>query len=210
MGSKRPWRWEPLLSPRPGGGIWLDGPGRPHPAASTASPGMSAPSRPRPATPDRLRSSAVGCFRSPPAAPRHTPVSTALPRLQGQGTLLGQAIQEGEKRCSRRSASRRRYPHRRPRDPPHRGRDRPGHVPGGGVSSAGPGAVVLHCDRVVRPGRARGRSPCQRAAGWWSWVGSSSGAGPPRMAAPDTVVEVVAEELGAEPPVGDCHDDSGG
>ena len=29
------------------------------------------------------------------------------------------------------------------------------------------------------------RSPCRRAAGWWSWAGSSSGAGPPRTAAPD-------------------------
>ena len=26
-------------------------------------------------------------------------------------------------------------------------------------------------------------SRCRRAAGWWSWAGSSSGAGPPRTAA---------------------------
>jgi single-strand DNA-binding protein len=39
-------------------------------------------------------------------------------------------------------------------------------------------------------------SPWPRATGWWPWAGSSSGAGPPRTAAPRLTVEVVAEELG--------------
>jgi len=37
------------------------------------------------------------------------------------------------------------------------------------------------------------------------WAGSSSGVGPLRTAAPAPVVEVVAEELGAQPAVGDRH-----
>jgi hypothetical protein len=36
-----------------------------------------------------------------------------------------------------------------PRAAAHRGRRREGHVPGGGVGSAGAGGVVLHCDRVA-------------------------------------------------------------
>jgi hypothetical protein len=58
---------------------------------------------------------------------------------------------------SAKPAELRRQPHRRPRATAHRGRDRPGHVPGGGVGSAGAGGVVLHRDRVARPGRACGR-----------------------------------------------------
>jgi hypothetical protein len=55
----------------------------------------------------------------------------------------------------------RRQPHRPPRAAAHREWDRPGHVPSGGVGSAGAGAVVLHLDRVARPGRARRAVPRQ-------------------------------------------------
>jgi hypothetical protein len=44
--------------------------------------------------------------------------------------------------------------------------------------------VVLHCDRVARPGRACGGVPLEGGAGSWSWAGFSSGAGRLRMAAP--------------------------
>jgi hypothetical protein len=38
-------------------------------------------------------------------------------------------------------------------------------LPGGRVGAAGPGAVVLHRDRVTGPGRARGRDPGQGQPG---------------------------------------------
>jgi hypothetical protein len=47
----------------------------------------------------------------------------------------------------------------------HRERDRPGHVPGGSVGPPGAGAVVLHGDRVARPGRARQRVAVQGQPG---------------------------------------------
>jgi len=47
-----------------------------------------------------------------------------------------------------------RQPHRRPRATAHRRRHRSGHVPGGRVGTAGPGAVVLHRDRLAGSGEA--------------------------------------------------------
>ena len=79
----------------------------------------------------------------------------------------------------------RRQPHRRPRGPLHRGRDRPGHVPGGRVRAGGSRrrrSSPWSCG-ATRPSMPP--SPCPRAAGSWSWAGSSSGPGPPRTAAPD-------------------------
>jgi hypothetical protein len=50
------------------------------------------------------------------------------------------------------------------------------------------------------------RSPCRRAAGSWSWVGFSSGAGPLRMAAPARPWRSWPRSW-AEPAVGDGDDD---
>jgi hypothetical protein len=75
---------------------------------------------------------------------------------------------------------------------------------------AGAGGVVLHRDRVVRPSRARGRVPGQGQPGSWSSVGSSSAAGPLRTGSARSTVEVVAEELGAKPGLGDGDHDQDG
>jgi hypothetical protein len=73
--------------------------------------------------------------------------------------------------------------------------DRPGHVPGGRLWSAGPGGVVLHRHRLARPGRARRAVPHEgsrvvvvgglQQRAWTAEDGSAR-----------SVVEVVAEELG--------------
>jgi hypothetical protein len=76
----------------------------------------------------------------------------------------------------------RRQPHRRPGAAAHRVRDRSGHVPGGGVGPAGSRR------RRSSPWWCGGSRPsmwpsrCPRAAGSWSWVDSSSGAGRLRTA----------------------------
>ena len=89
----------------------------------------------------------------------------------------------------------RRQPHRPARGPLHRGRDRPGQVPGGRLREAGAGGVVLHRDRVARPGRARqpvagkgGRVVVVGRLQQRSWTAENGSA--------RSVVEVVAEELG--------------
>jgi hypothetical protein len=60
------------------------------------------------------------------------------------------------------------------------------------------------CGRT-RPSMPRSRWP--RAAGWWSWAGSSSAAGPPRTAAPEIDRRGRGRGAGAKPAVGDGHDD---
>jgi hypothetical protein len=74
-------------------------------------------------------------------------------------------------------------------------RHRPGHVPGGGVGPQGAGAVVLHRDRVARPGRARGRVAAKGSrvvvVGKLQQRSWTTGNG-----AAQSTVEVVAKELG--------------
>jgi hypothetical protein len=120
--------------------------------------------------------------RLPLALFRHATVST-VPRFQGQGRPPGQAAEKGQDH-DRGQRQLRRQPHRRPRAAAHRERDRPGQVPGGGVGSAGAGAVVLHRDRVAATRPSTPGSRCPRAAESWSWADSSNGAGPLRTAAP--------------------------
>jgi Single-strand binding protein family len=74
----------------------------------------------------------------------------------------------------------------------------------GGVGSAGAGGVALHRGRVAGPGRACGRVAEQGSRvvvvgrlQQWTWTAEDGSA--------RSVVEVVAEELGPEPAVGDGH-----
>jgi hypothetical protein len=84
----------------------------------------------------------------------------------------------------------------------HRGRDRLGHLPGGRQRPAGPGAVVLYRDRVAGPGRARRRVALQGTS--VRFVGRlQQRAWTAEDASARSTVEVVAEELGGEPWVGD-------
>src|SRR5215217_6398954 len=85
---------------------------------------------------------------------RHATVST-VPRFQGQGRPPGQAT--GGQDHDRGQRQLRRQPHRGPRGPLHRGRDRPDYVAGGRERPQGWGGVVLHRGRVAGSGQECGR-----------------------------------------------------
>jgi hypothetical protein len=64
------------------------------------------------------------------------------------------------------------------------GGDRPNHPPGGPVGAGGSRSRRSSPSSCGATRPSMWPSPWPRAAGWWSWAGSSSGAGPLRMAAP--------------------------
>jgi hypothetical protein len=112
----------------------------------------------------------------------HATVSTA-PRFQGQGRPPGQAIQEG---CIMTEAAVS-FAGNLTDDPEVRhtesGITRAMFrvaVSGRREQEASFFTVIVGGTRPSTPA-----SPSRRAAGWWSWAGSSSGAGPLRTATPD-------------------------
>jgi hypothetical protein len=111
----------------------------------------------------------------------HATVST-VPRVQGQGRPPGQTFPGGQKH-DRGIRELCRQPHRPARATAHRRWRRPGHVPGGRLGSAEQEPSFFTV--IVRRDQAEHASQSlSRAAGSWSWADSSSGAGPPRTAAP--------------------------
>ena len=171
-----------VLPPRPG---WRDLAGRcwhARPPAASAPPTNPAP-EPTHGRQSLIHGRLRWLHRLPLVLSRHATVSTG-PRFHEDGQTARPGNRKGQHH-DRGQRQLRRQPHRRPRAAAHRGRDRPGHVPGGGVGSAGAGGVVLHRGRVARPGRACGRVVVQGQPGRGRGPAPAAEPGPPRMAAPD-------------------------